>query len=128
MSEIITFKHKGNFKKTYSFFEKALEIGKLGFLDRYGREGVEDLSAGSPKDTGLLSKSWYYKIERDGKNVVLRWCNSDIEGGQSVAVLLQYGHATKGGKWVEGIDFVNPAIRPIMNRIADEAAKELSKL
>lgn len=123
---MITFRHKGDFKKTYSFLEKALEVISVGFLDKYGREGVEALSRNTPKDSGLAASSWYYRIIRDGKRVSIEWCNSDIENGVNVAVILQYGHATKNGGWVEGIDYVNPAIRPIFERIAEESWKEMT--
>lgn len=128
MSDVIKFVQHGDFKKTYSFLEKCLEIFDLGFLDKYGRKGVEALSKATPVDTGLAASSWYYNIERDGKKVRLQWLNSDIENGVPVAVILQYGHATKNGGWVEGIDYINPAIQPIFNEIAEESWKEMTNL
>lgn len=127
MGDVIKFRVKGDFNKTFSFFERALEVVHLGFLDKYGRMGVEALAAATPKDSGLAASSWYYEIERDGNRFTLKWNNSDIENGVPVAIILQYGHATKNGGWVEGRDYINPAIQPIFDQISQEAWKELIK-
>lgn len=128
MGEIISFVQKGDFKKTYSFLEKVLNVFDIGFLDKYGKAGVEALANNTPTDTGLAASSWYYRIVRDGKKVSIQWCNSDIENGIPVAVILQYGHATKNGGWVEGIDYINPAIRPIFDEIARDSWEEMNRL
>ena len=122
---MITFVQKGDFNNTFKFFEKAKEIVNLGVFDKYGRMGVEALSSNSPKDTGLLSESWTYSIEhyKNGSRIV--WSNNDVEHGRNVAILVQYGHATKNGTFVNGIDFINPAMKPIFERIADELWKEV---
>ena len=128
-NNMVTFEEHGDFKKLNNFFEKCLEIVHFGFLDKYGRRGVEALSAATPKDTGLAASSWSYEIVREGKNTVsLQWHNDDIENGYNVAILVQYGHATKNGSWVEGIDFINPALTPIFEEIKDEVWKEVNKL
>ncbi len=125
---MITFKQKGDFKKVNSFFERLLEFIKLGGLDKYGREGVEVLSRATPVDSGLAASSWFYEITREPGVTKIIWHNSDIEHGCNVIILLQYGHATKNGGFVEGIDFINPAMKPLFDEIANSAWKEVSKL
>lgn len=122
---LIEVKSKGNFKKTYSFLEKIKEGFDIGLLDKYGKMGVEALEMATPMDTGLTAASWYYQIERDGKNVSLQFLNSNIQNGIPIAIILQYGHATRNGHYVEGIDYINPALRPVFEKLAAEAWKEL---
>lgn len=124
---LITFEQKGDFSKTDKFLEKILNIVKLGELDKYGEMGVEALSAATPKETGLAAGSWTYDIERTKEGTSIVWSNTDIEGGCNVILLLQYGHGTRGGTYVQGIDFINPAMKPIFDQIADEAWKEVTK-
>ena len=122
---LITVKSKGNFKKTYSFLEKVKEGFDVGLLDKYGKLGVEALEMYTPMDTGLTAASWYYNIERDGKNVSLQFLNSNIQNGIPIAIILQYGHGTKSGEYVSGVDYINPALGPIFEKLAEEAWKEL---
>lgn len=122
---LITVKSKGNFKKTYSFLEKVKEGFDIGLLDKYGKLGVEALEMYTPMDTGLTAASWYYNIERDGKNVSLQFLNSNIQNGIPIAIILQYGHGTKSGGYVSGVDYINPALGPIFEKLAEEAWKEL---
>lgn len=122
---LIEVKSKGNFKKTYSFLEKIKEGFDIGLLDKYGKMGVEALEMTTPMDTGLTAASWYYQIERDGKNVSLQFLNSNIQNGIPIAIILQYGHATRNGHYIEGIDYINPALRPVFEKLAAEAWKEL---
>lgn len=124
---MITFKSKGDFKKLSSFFEKAKEAIKMGDLDKYGREGVEALRQATPVDTGLTADSWYYKINRDNGVVSISFHNSNIQNGVPIAIILQYGHGTNHGGWVEGRDYINPAVQPIFDRIAEDAWKEVTK-
>lgn len=123
----VTLKSKGNFKKTYSFLEKAKEALNLGMLDKYGRMGVEALEAATPVDTGRTAASWYYKIEREpgSKDVSLSFFNSNIQNGIPIAIILQYGHGTANGGYVKGIDYINPALGPVFEKLADEAWKGL---
>jgi hypothetical protein len=123
---VITLVQKGNFKKTNSFIEKALEFVRLGELDKYGRQGVKALAEATPIDSGETSQSWYYKIERHKSSVSIVWCNSHVENGCNIAVILQYGHGTRNGGWVQGRDYINPAIQPLFDEIADKAWKEVS--
>lgn len=124
---MINIKQKGDFKNLSSFLEKTKEKLNLGLLDKYGREGVAALQAATPKDTGKTSESWYYKIERKNGCVSLTFHNSNQNKGVPIAIILQYGHATRNGGYVEGVDYINPALRPIFDKIAEEAWKEVKK-
>lgn len=125
---MISFKQKGDFSKLTRYFERVKQAVHIGFLDKYGKRGVQALASATPQDTGRLASSWYYKIENNGKTVRLNFCNSDIENGAPVAIVLQYGHGTQNGGWVEGVDYINPTIRPIFDEIVEEAWKEVTKL
>ena len=124
---MINIRQKGDFKNLSSFLEKTKEKLNLGLLDKYGREGVAVLQAATPKDTGKTSESWYYKIERKNGSVSLTFHNSNQNKGVPIAIILQYGHATGNGGYVEGVDYINPALRPIFDKIAEEAWKEVKK-
>lgn len=108
---------KGDFKKTNTFMEKLLEIFDSGKLDKYGKMGVQALKENTPIDTGRLAQSWSYHIERTSEGPKIVWTNDDIEGGCNVAILIQYGHGVKGGGYVPGRDFINPALEPIYKQI-----------
>ena len=125
---MITFRQKGDFSKLNNFLEKAKEIVKLGNLDKYGREGVAALASATPVDSGETAKSWYYEIKRQNGSVVIEFCNSNINDGVPIAIILQYGHGTGTGGWVEGRDYINPAILPVFDRIASDAWKEVTSL
>ena len=124
---MISFRHKGDFSKTSRYLVKTKKAVKIKDLDRFGKEGVAALASATPKDTGLASSSWYYQIERKKGSIVIRFCNSDIENGVPIAIILQYGHATKNGGWVEGRDYINPAIRPIFDEIVNNAWREVTR-
>ena len=125
---MISFRQKGDFKKLTRYLERAKEVVKLGDLDKYGREGVAALSSATPKDTGLTADSWYYKIENKNGSAKITFNNSNIQNGVPIAIILQYGHGTRNGGFVEGIDYINPAIRPIFEKIANDAWREVTKL
>lgn len=122
---MIEFRQKGNFSKFNRYSERLLEIVKLGRLNKYGREGVAALESATPNDTGKTAGSWYYEIERKNDTVKIIFCNSNIHDGTNIAVVLQYGHGTRNGGWVEGIDYINPALQPIFNRIVNDAWSEV---
>jgi len=124
---MITFRHKGDFSKLTRFLEKAKEAVRLGDLDKYGREGVAALSSATPVDSGLTARSWYYKIENKNGSAAITFHNSNIQNGVPIAVILQYGHGTRNGGYVQGRDYINPAIQPIFDRIANEAWREVTK-
>ena len=124
---MISFRQKGDFSKLTNFLEKAKEAVKIGDLDRYGREGVAALESATPVDSGLTAKSWKYKIENKNRSVTISFFNSNIQNGVPIAVILQYGHGTKNGGWVQGRDYINPTIKPIFDKIAENAWREVTK-
>lgn len=125
---MIKFKQKGDFSKFTRFLEKAKNVVKLGDLDKYGRAGVAALSSATPVDSGETASSWYYEIERQNGKVSINFHNSNVNQGVPIAIILQYGHATGTGGWVEGRDYINPAIQPIFDEIANNAWKEVTSL
>lgn len=126
---MITFKHKGDFSKAMSFLERAKEVVKIGDLDKYGRAGVAALASATPVDSGLTASSWYYTIERQNGSVSITFNNSNVvDGWCNIAIILQYGHGTGTGGWVEGRDYINPAIQPIFDQIANDAWEEVTKV
>ena len=124
---MIKVKQRGNFSKTERFMTRVLEASRVKDLDRYGREGVLALAAATPVDTGLTARSWYYEITRTKGLVKISFKNSNIQNGVPIAIILQYGHGTHNGGWVEGIDYINPAIQPIFNELANNAWREVTK-
>ena len=125
---MITFRQKGDFSKASRYLERLKEAAKLGVLDKYGREGVAALASATLTETGLTASSWTYEIERKGSSVSIVYKNSNINKGVPIAVILQYGHGTGTGGWVQGRDYINPAIQPVFDRIADEAWKEVTRI
>ena len=125
---MISFRHKGDFSKTNRYLERVLNAIHLGLLDKYGREGVAALSSATPVDTGITANSWYYKIENRKGSATISFHNSNIQNGVPIAVILQYGHGTRNGGWVQGRDYINPAIQPIFDRIVEYAWREVTKL
>ena len=121
----IVFSQKGDFSKFDSFAEKILDAAQLSKLDKYGRKGCDLLSIYTPVDTGTTANSWYYTIERRGPGVALNFHNSNIVNGQPIAILLQYGHGTGGGGYVVGVDYINPALKPIFENVLEECWKEV---
>lgn len=125
----ITFKSKGDFSKVDNYLEKLKGVLKFSFLDKYGKLGVEMLQLYTPKDTGLTASSWSYTVERSNGQVVIHFDNSNVVKDYfNVAIGLQYGHGTKGGTWVQGVDYINPALKPIFEGIAESAWKEVTSL
>ena len=125
---MIRFRQKGDFSKLTNFLEKAKRTVRIGDLDRYGREGVAALASATPVDSGTTANSWYYEIKQDSRGVTITFNNSHFNEGVPIAIILQYGHGTGTGGWVEGRDYINPAIRPVFDRIANDAWREVTKL
>lgn len=123
---MITFRHRGNFKNAEKFLEKNSSINIDSILHRYGREGVDALAAATPVDTGETSKSWTYEVKKTRNGSSLTWSNTNAPGGVPVVILIQYGHATKGGTYVQGIDFINPVMKPIFDQIAKDIWKAVT--
>lgn len=125
---MVTFRQKGDFSKLTKFLERAKEVVHLGDLDQYGRAGVAALASATPVDTGLTARSWRYEIVQEKGVARILFCNSNIQNGVPIAIILQYGHGTGTGGWVQGRDYINPAIQPIFDQIAKEAWREVTKL
>lgn len=125
---MISFRQKGDFSNLSKFLERAKEAVHIGDLDRYGRAGVDALASATPVDSGLTASSWYYEIERKNGSVTISFRNSNIQNGVPIAIILQYGHGTGTGGWVEGRDYINPAIQPIFDQIANDAWEEVKRL
>lgn len=123
--ELIKVTAKGSFNKTEKLLKQSLNYTKYIDFDKYGKMGVEALKSATPKDTGETADSWYYKIEKTNGKVTLSFHNSNIQNGFPIAISLQYGHGTRNGGWVEGYDYINPAVRPIFNELAEAAWKEV---
>ena len=124
---MISFRQKGDFSKLTKFLERVKESVKLGDLDKYGRAGVEALASATPVASGLTASSWYYEIENKNGSAKITFLNRNIQNGVPIAIILQYGHGTGTGGWVQGRDYINPAIQPIFDKIADDAWKEVTK-
>lgn len=122
----ISFRHKGDFKKTEKFLKKSLGIDYRSILEKYAKEGVAALSSATPVDTGETASSWDYEIIQNKGSISVIWKNHNVENGLNIALILQYGHATRGGGYVTGIDYINPALRPIFDKLADAAWKAVT--
>ena len=124
---MISFRHKGDFAITTRFLERIKKDVVSIDLDKYGRAGVEALAAATPIDSGKTASSWEYEIIKNKNSIVIRYYNTNVQNEVPIAVILQYGHATRNGGWVEGIDYINPAIQPIFDSIVKEAWGEVTK-
>ena len=124
---MLSFRQKGDFSKLSRYIEKAREAAKIGILDKYGREGVAALASATPVKTGKTASSWVYEIKRQNGSVSIVFKNTNIVNGVPIAIILQYGHGTGTGGWVEGRDYINPAIQPIFDEIANKAWREVTK-
>ena len=125
MSKVIIFRQKGDWKKTRKFLKRCSDLDLDDVLNLYGQEGVDALAKATPKDTGKTAASWSYEVTKDRESIVITWKNSNIVDGVPIAVILQYGHGTRNGGYVEGVDYINPAMRPVFERIAARAWGEV---
>ena len=125
---MISFRQKGDFSKLTRFLERAKESVKIGDLDKYGREGVAALSSATPIDSGKTANSWSYEITNKDGSVTITFNNSNIQNGVPIAIILQYGHGTRNGGWVQGRDYIKPAIQPVFDEIVDKAWREVTKI
>lgn len=125
---MVVFRHKGNFSKTEDFLKNASKVNAkcAKILKKYAEEGVDALKAYTPVDTGLTASSWGYTIEENGGSLSIYWTNSNVVNNVQIALIIQMGHATRGGTYVQGVDYINPALAPIFEKIADKAWKEVS--
>lgn len=125
---MIKFTHKGDFSKATQYFEKLKEATKLDILNKYGQQGVAALSAATPVRSGLTASSWDYEVQNSGGSSVIYFTNSNINKGVQIAIILQYGHGTGTGGWVQGRDYINPAIQPVFDKMAEEIWREVTNL
>lgn len=124
---MIKVRHKGDFSKATRFLQRTLEGVRASDLEKYGREGVAALASATPVDTGKTANSWFYKIETRKGSATISFFNSNIQNGVPIALLIQYGHGTRNGGYVQGRDYINPAIQPIFDKMAGELWREVTK-
>lgn len=124
---MLKFKQTGDFSKTSNFIKNAVNASRMRNLEKYAQQGVEALASATPVDTGLTASSWYYKIAEKKNRTTLYFCNSNIQNGVPIAIILQYGHATGNGGWVEGRDYINPAIQPFFDKLTQKAWEEVKR-
>ena len=124
---MITIESQGEWKLTRNWFDRMTKLDLALIMNQFGKEGVSALAAATPSRSGLTSKSWDYEVTRKGNNWKITWTNSNVNKGANVAVLIQYGHGTRNGGYVVGRDYINPAIRPVFDKIAQKAWKEVTR-
>lgn len=124
---MIVVKHSGNFDKTEKFLKKMSKGDIFKSLDRYGQKGVSALAAATPRDSGKTASSWSYEVQMGSNSYSIIWSNNNTNKGVNIAVILQYGHGTRNGGFVQGRDYINPAMRPVFDQIAEEAWKEVTR-
>lgn len=125
---MIRFTSKGDFSKATRYFKRVSEASKIKILEKYGAKGVAALSSATPVESGLTASSWSYNVEREPGRSVINFTNSNQNKGVHIAIILQYGHGTGTGGWVEGRDYINPAIQPVFDDILEQAWTEVTKI
>lgn len=123
---MVKFTNRGDLSKTRNFLNRIMHTDYRKILEKYGRRGVQALMENTPVDTGLTASSWGYEIVETANGYNIYWSNSNIVDGVSIAVILQYGHGTGTGGYVQGVDYINPALKPVFDGIAKEAWKEVT--
>lgn len=124
----IRISQKGDFKNVEKFLKKAQRSGFFDHLETYGEMGVRALESATPVDTGLTASSWYYEIHKTPDDFAIYWKNGNVQKDwYDVAIGIQYGHGTRNGGWIAGRDYINPAIRPIFDKIAEAAWREVQR-
>lgn len=123
----IRFEHKGNFDKTSNFLKNLQKKRFMDALERCAEEGTKALQEATPVDTGLTAASWYHRIDEKPDKVVITWSNSNVNDGVNIAFIIQYGHVTRNGGYVEGLDYINPAIRPVFEKLVSRTWEEVTK-
>ena len=124
---MITIESQGEWKLTRNWFDRMTKLDLALIMNQFGKEGVSALAAATPSRSGLTSKSWNYEVTRKGNNWKITWTNSNVNKGANIAVLVQYGHGTRNGGYVVGRDYINPAIIPVFDKIAQKAWKEVTR-
>jgi hypothetical protein len=116
----------GSFKNLENFLRKAAKFDIQSVLEAGGAEGVAALANATPTESGLAAHSWSYEVTKDGSSYTITWLNTDVENGFPVAIMLQYGYGTGTGGYVQGRDYINPALRPIFDKIANDVWKAVT--
>lgn len=124
---MITIESQGDWKLTRNWFDRMTKLDLALIMNQFGKEGVSALKAATPSKSGETAASWNYEVTRKGNNWKITWTNSHVNKGANIAVLIQYGHGTRNGGYVVGRDYINPAIRPVFDKIAAKAWKEVTK-
>lgn len=124
---MIKFRQKGDFSKTIRYMKASVNAVNTTLLEKYGRQGVEALAAATPIDSGETANSWYFKITKNKSSAAITFYNSNIQNGVPIAIILQYGHGTGNGGYVQGRDYINPALQPVFDKLTNEAWKEVTK-
>lgn len=123
---MITLTTKGDLSKTDKFLDKLLKRDIYSKLEVYAQRGVEALAAATPKRSGLTAASWIYEIDRSPNAINITWKNTNVNKSANIAILIQYGHGTRNGGYVRGIDYINPALKPVFDEIAESVWKEVT--
>lgn len=125
---MISFRHKGDFSKFSRYLEKAKNVAHMSVFDKYGQAGVAALASATPVETGLTADSWSYQVQISSTMVTISFINSNFNKGVPIALILQFGHGTGTGGWVEGRDYINPAIQPVFEKLANDLWEEVTRL
>lgn len=124
---MLSITYKGDFTNSMGFINRIKKMRVRSMLEDCGREGVAALQEATPKDTGLTAASWSYEIEETRDGYILRWNNSNVNNGVNIALILQRGHGKRNGGYVAGINYINPALAPIFEKIKQKALEEVSE-
>jgi len=124
---VFSFSSSGDWSKTTTFLQKMQRLQMIDVvLEAAGAEGASALAKATPKDSGLAASSWTYDIQRSNTQIVINWKNTDVESGFPVALMIQYGHGTGTGGYIQGRDYINPAMRPVFDKIAETVWKAVT--
>ncbi len=124
---MITFRQRGDFSRVTRYLVKIKDPALFSVLDRFGEMGVNALKASTPTESGETADAWSYRVEQDAKSIRLAFYNSNSNQGVPIAIILQYGHGTGTGGWVEGRDYINPALQPVFDALADQVWEEVTR-
>ena len=125
MPRMISFTHTGDFRRTNRFLHRLKQLHYMNKLRSYAQQGVDALASATPIDSGNTAGHWSYEIVETTGRTSIYWKNNNVNDGVNIAIILQYGHGTRNGGWVEGRDYINPAIQPIFDQMAEEVWKEV---
>lgn len=125
---MFSFSSHGEFRRTEAWLQKLMRGDLFSNLDRFGAMGVQALARVTPRDSGATADSWEYRVIRSRTNPGIEWYNTNVHNGEVIAILIQYGHGTGTGGYVQGVDYINPAIRPVFDKIIDDIWRQVKSL